>query len=386
MNELKKPKVVYFITKLELGGAQKVCLALFNSLKGDAFLISGQHGELAQEVVSNQNFIPLKNLGREVNFIKDLKAAWELYLQLRKLKKTYPNIILHTHSTKAGFMGRAVGLLAGIKHIVHTVHGFSFNPNQSWLAYYFCFFLELACPLFTSKIIFVSNSDLRRVESFKFVKKKALLIRAAVDFNKLLPKLKKSLEIRMQNRASGKFTIGTVACFKPQKNLFALISAFKELSKSISQDISLHLEIIGDGALRVALEEKIKNLGLENNVTLLGWQKNPADFMMRWNAFTLTSLWEGLPCSLVEARLLKIPAACYNVNGISEVLIDNENGFLIEPLKENLSEKRLAEKLKAIIENPELEQKFIDFEQNLEEFSQEKMVKQHKKLYAELQS
>ncbi len=104
--------IVYIITKLELGGAQKVCLSLFEGLKQSGYssmLISGTQGPLAEEVKHNPFVYLLPTLTREISFISiynEIKTFLHLIHYLKELKKKYPQLIVHTHSTKAGVVGR----------------------------------------------------------------------------------------------------------------------------------------------------------------------------------------------------------------------------------------------------------------------------------------
>src|SRR5579872_6019108 len=112
MNSDKKLHVLYIITKLELGGAQKVCLSLMHGLVQaghQVSLISGNEGALVSEITSFNSVILLNSFKREVsllNLFTELKNFFLIIKQIRRLKKIYPDLIVHTHSTKAGLVGR----------------------------------------------------------------------------------------------------------------------------------------------------------------------------------------------------------------------------------------------------------------------------------------
>ena len=129
---MNKIKIAVIITKLELGGAQKVAISLCEKMdtnKFEPFLICGCGGILDKEAQKKIRVIFVKNLVREINPIKDLKALFSIYKILKKEKP----IIVHTHSSKAGILGRIAAKLCGIKNIIHTIHGFSFNDTQSFI-------------------------------------------------------------------------------------------------------------------------------------------------------------------------------------------------------------------------------------------------------------
>ena len=180
--------VVYIITKLELGGAQKVCLELFNGLQNaqiSSHLISGAQGTLVDTVKQNEQVILLDNFKREFSLttiLHELRCLWNLIIQLRSLKKVHPTIIVHTHSTKAGIIGRWAAWCAGIKTRIHTIHGYGFHDHQSWLLWIPLYLLELITSIITTHYICVSSADVTTgTQLFPFFARKHSLIRAAVD-------------------------------------------------------------------------------------------------------------------------------------------------------------------------------------------------------------
>lgn len=328
------PIIVYVITKLELGGAQKVCIELFRNFSPNSYLVSSSDGLLAGQFKNNPNFITAKYLQRDISwksiFFEPL-AFLELFLIFRRLKIKHPNLIVHTHSSKAGILGRLSAWFAGVQKIIHTVHGFAIFPGQNNLSYYFFKTLEQIAIFFSTFIICVSKNDLELgTKLFYGFEKKASIICAAIDEAPFLKLRAEATKNRIDNIVSGKFIIGTVSCFKPQKNLLDLLKAFCLAKKLAPKDCpQLVLEIIGDGVERENIESFIKTQGLTLSIRLLGWQENVAPIMSRWNLFSLSSLWEGLPCSLVQAQLLGQRSACYDAGGISELICDPDAGFLI---------------------------------------------------------
>ncbi|MCI0470723.1 MAG: glycosyltransferase, partial [Candidatus Aminicenantes bacterium] len=132
---MKKIRVVHFITKLELGGAQINTIYTYEHLdesKFEVFLLSGPGGLLTDKVCWKERFIILENVVRQINPILDMKAFFQVR---RVLKKIAPDII-HTHSSKAGIIGRLAAYSLrrrGKPQTVHTVHGFPFSPYQRFL-------------------------------------------------------------------------------------------------------------------------------------------------------------------------------------------------------------------------------------------------------------
>lgn len=371
--------VVYVVTKLELGGAQKVCLTLFNGLaqqQNASFLISGAHGPLVSYVQDHPHVTLLADLQREVSYKgiwQEWKAFTTLIKHLRRLKKQYPHLLVHTHSTKAGLVGRWAAFFAGIKKRVHTIHGFGFHPYQSPLAWAITFLLEWITSFITTHYICVSSADIvtgRRL--LPHFTAKHSLIRAAVDWHQFYrPAQRTSL------RSSTHFVFGTISCFKKQKNLFDLFNAFKQVHEQYPH---VQLEVIGDGTLRPELEAWIAQHNLAHAITLHGWQDKVAPIMASWHAFVLSSLWEGLPCALIEARLLKLPVISYDTGGIHDVIQSEQNGLLFPPGKW----QQLAQGMLKLCTNTSLYQKLHSHPDDLSSFNDQFMIQEHLKLYRQL--
>jgi glycosyltransferase involved in cell wall biosynthesis len=375
----KKLNILYIITKLELGGAQKVCLELCKNLQAaghKTLLISGAEGQLVAQlpnyIPDSSHIILLSSFKREVN-LKNLwlefKNFYNLILQIKQLKKTYPDLIVHAHSTKAGLLGRWAAFFAGVKKRVYTIHGYGFNQYQPKLVAGAIYFLELITSFVTTDYVCVSELDLTiGAKLFPGFKRKAKLIRAGVDD-----------QLFVAAKVDGaNFTFGTVACFKPQKNLFDLLRAFNHL-KILDPANNYKLEIVGDGALRSEIETWINAHNLQNNIILHGWQapeKLPS-IMAQWHCFTLSSLWEGLPCAIVEARCLKLPVLAYNTGGISEIIFNNKNGFLYV----QGDWLGLANGMYNLAHDHKLYQKLSNYPDDLSSYSYSYMAQAHIDLY-----
>jgi len=379
--------IVYIITKLELGGAQKVCLSLFRKLKNQAstFLISGSDGVLVPELFNDPHAYLMPHFKREItirSLFGDVQQFVQLIWKLRTLKKQYPNLIVHTHSTKAGIMGRWAAFFARITQRVHTIHGFAFHEHQSRLVAWGIYLLELFTSLITTEFICVSSADvIVGKKLFPRFEKKHSIIRAAVDDATFLAAYRvaaQNTDYQTSNSlvSRQKFIFGTVTCFKPQKNLFDLLRAFQYVH---ARHPVTHLEIIGDGVLRPALEQWIIQHQLTNAITLYGWQGDVAPTMSRWDVFVLSSLWEGLPCAVVEARLLKLPVVTYDTGGIHDVIFHGKNGLLCRQQWQHLAQNMLE-----VHCNTTLYQQLKHYQDDLSNFYLDTMIEQHAALYRRL--
>jgi len=178
------------------------------------------------------------------------------------------------------------------------------------------------------------------------------------------------------------FIFGTVSCFKPQKNLLDLLKAFKHMHDqlSLANQERVLLQLVGDGVQRPLIEQWIKENNMQNTIDLLGWQSDVAQWMKSWNVFMMSSLWEGLPCAIIEARLCNLPVISYKISGVPEVIKNKQNGFLVKTGKWKL----LGNRMKEIFENPELLQKMSNYNDNLTDFKDMVMIEKHAKLYNQL--
>lgn len=371
--------IVQIITKLELGGAQKVCLEIAQGLKENNipnYLISGNEGPLVESVKHWDNVFLISELKREISWfapLRELKVFIKLITILRTLRKKHPNLVVHTHSTKAGIVGRWAAFFAGVKKRIHTIHGFGFHDYQKTVPWILNYGIELITSLVTTHYICVSSHDIATgIRLFPRFKQKHSLIRAAVNSEFFfIPAYEESENVN-------DFIFGTIACFKPQKNLFDLLQAFNNV---YHKNPHVKLEIVGDGILRPSIEQWINEHNLSEAITLHGWQKNITPFLHRWDTFALSSLWEGLPCAIIEARLFKLPIVSYDTGGIKDVIIHGENGFLY-------AQKNwigLAEGMTTLATNPKIAYKLSMYSDNLSEFNADKMVQNHITLYKNLQ-
>ncbi len=369
--------IVYIITKLELGGAQKVCLSLFEQLPHAGIstsLISGKKGPLVERVQQSSHAILLHSFTREISAFaisRELRCFFDLVKQLRELKKNNPDIIVHTHSTKAGLIGRWAAWYAGIKIRVHTVHGYAFHDHQNIVVWCAIYFLELITSLITTHFVCVSSHDVQTgIRLFPRFEKKYSIIRAAVEKEHFFTP---ALSIKSDRN----FIFGTIACFKPQKNLFDLLRAFELV---YHHDQRARLEIIGDGTLRANIESWIHIHALGHVIKLHGWQHAVAPIMQTWNAFVLTSLWEGLPCAIIEARLLKLPVISYNTGGIRDVIHHELNGLLYPQGDWH----GVALGMKTLMHEQALYTNLQTHTDNLHEFDTTVMINLHAELYKKL--
>lgn len=381
--------VVYIITKLELGGAQKVCLSLLQQVAArgvKTILITGPEGPLvpkAHMVCDEVYTIP--SLQREVGVLslwQEVVAFAHMTWQLWHLRRTYGKLTVHTHSTKAGIMGRWAAWFAGADSIVHTVHGFGFHAYQKAVVWWMHYMLEYVTAWITTAYVCVSSTDKEFGERLlPYFANRSCIIRAAVEWQAFASPAHKVRPARLLRRQPGRpLRLGTISCFKPQKNLMDLLEAIRRLVHD--DHITLECEIVGDGEQAAELFAWSVKHGLQEVVRFCGWQYDVAPLMREWDVFALSSLWEGLPCAIIEARLLQLPVVAYDVGGIREVIHHEENGMLLPPGDVD----GLYRALKAVLLDASLRNRLADAKNDLSSFNDGVMAAAHTDLYQQLLS
>jgi glycosyltransferase involved in cell wall biosynthesis len=372
-----KRRVAHVITQLELGGAQRNTLYTLGHLNSEHFeplLICGPGGMLDEEAnASSWTTHYVRWLARPVNPIKDLLAFVALYRLLREIK---PHII-HTHSSKAGILGRVAAYIAGVPVIVHTFHGFGFTPTQSGFVRRSYTLLEKFCALLSTQLIFVSKDNDEEARALGIIGSKPhSVIRSGITIQRSSVPSSIREELGIPSQA---WMVTSVGNFKPQKNPLDLAKTAKAV---LSQDPSVHFLLVGDGELRRVVERYIAAEGLTQNLHLLGWRQDVPMILAASNAFLLTSLWEGLPRAMVEAAMAGVPTVAYAVNGVKDILVEGETGFPVAAHDTAAA----AQKLLWIKDHPQEAKRFAQNARGLVEkaFNIDKMVREQEDLYQKL--
>lgn len=380
---MKKYNVLHIITKLELGGAQQNTLDTVRYLdrgKYNLFLVSGTCGLLVEEAkkIKDVKIILLSELKHEINPFYDTLCL----IKLIKLFKKEKIDIIHTHSSKAGILGRFAGKISNVPVIIHTVHGFSFNNFQKFIMRNFYILLERITAKFSDKLICVTKKDIENGLKAKVGRPEIYtVIRSGIDIEKFrdteVDIIKKKHELKIENTSWN--VVGNISCFKPQKSPLDFVRTADLVIKEFPDT---YFVLVGDGELRNEIESLIKKLNLEKNVILTGWRNDVNEIIKIFDVFVLTSLWEGLARVILQAFSAKIPVVATSVDGSSEIIEDGKNGFLANPK----DYKSIAEKVKILLRDKELAKKIAEggFETLSSEFDYKEMVKNIDSLYAKL--
>ncbi|OIO05244.1 MAG: hypothetical protein AUJ51_00135 [Elusimicrobia bacterium CG1_02_56_21] len=373
-------KVAHIITRLDFGGAQANTLYTASALdraRFDALILSGPGGLLESKAEAGR-LIPVRCLAREIDPFKDTAAFFELSALLRGMGAA----IVHTHSSKAGILGRLAAAAAGVPVIVHTFHGFGFHPRQNFFKRRTYILLEKICARFTDALVFVSRSNMRTaLEAGIGSPEKYRLIRSGVKLSGYPAVVDRPAKREELGLSTGDTVVLSIGNAKPQKNPWHFLEAAARLSPLHP---SARFVFVGGGEQLEKLRAAARDRGLEKTCLFTGWRKDSAELLAASDIFVLTSLWEGLPRSLVEAFKTGLPAVCYSTDGVTDILKDGVNGFC--PGQGNLD--AFCSALSSLLGDPELRRRLAAgaAATDLREFEIDYMVKQQEELYEELLS
>ena len=325
----RRPHIVHLITRLELGGAQQntlYCVEQHDRSRFAVGLWAGAGGMMDARArsIADADVRILPWLVHPVAPWRDLDAVVRLASMMRDVD------LVHTHSSKAGILGRVAARLAGVRAVVHTVHGWSFNDVQAAPVRRFYVEAERAAARLTDRIVCVSEHDVASGLSAGIGSPAQYrVLRSGIDPSLYGPVDGARDRLRASIGASpGDVVVGSIANFKPQK---APLDFVEVARLARLQDRRLLFVFAGDGALRSDVEEAIARSGLTGTVHLLGWREDVAEVLAGMDLFVLTSVFEGLPRAVLQAMAASVPVVATDTGGVKEVVIDGETGILVPP-------------------------------------------------------
>lgn len=311
--------VVQCMAKMELGGAQKRVIELMRKMWEKGYLVTGKGGKLYNEVKEEfgDRHITLLYLKREINPINDFLCFFELRNKLIELHRIYGNIILHTHGSKAGVIGRITSGSLPFCYSIHTVHGYPINPYINPFKRSIYLNAERIASLFGDTIITQVKVHIERSKKWGIGKRNQFYhIPNFIKFHEFNPGKRENI---------GEIVIGTVGNLKPQKNPIVWAKVAKKVT---SQYPNVTFIYIGDGPLRAEISKMISD---NDQIKLLGWRDDIPDLLNKMDIFFLPSRWEGLPRTVLEAMASGLPVVASCVDGTPEVVKESLTGFLVFP-------------------------------------------------------
>ena len=327
-------RVLHVITRLVKGGADENTLHTVYGLDSSKFTVDLLYGgeseptEMIDEERSEIGYFCIPGLCREIAPIDDIKTLWQLVNILRQGQYH----IIHTHTAKAGLLGRLAAFIVRVPVIVHTLHGSTFGDFISPIRRRVYIVLEKIGTLLSDRIISVGE-DLRdrylqegigRAEDYEIIRSGMALD----NFERAgQMSLQEKLEVR-QNLEVGpdEVLVGNVSRLEERKGHIYYIEAAKAL---LQKHHNLCFLIIGDGEFRPVLEEVVRQAGLQERVRFAGFRTDIDRVIGALDILVLTSLWEGLPRVLVQGAAVGKPMVTFSVEGANEVVKEGLNGFVV---------------------------------------------------------
>jgi glycosyltransferase involved in cell wall biosynthesis len=366
--------VLHIIARLNLGGTAKYLIKLNNGLNkaGIKSLVATgyvQTGEIEDLEVKKLKPIRIKNLGRKISLINDLKAAKEVREVILRIK---PDIV-HTHTFKAGLLVRAqrnrIEEKLGEKiKFVHTFHGHLFDdPEFKGFKALFIKSIERRLSKNSDQLITVGKIVKRDLDTKGiYGKNKTISIPPAVTPLKLQSKSSALKKYGVKNKK--RVRVLWLARVTGVKNPQRVIEIAKQLP-----EIDFYMAGGGD------LLERIKKEA-PRNLKVLGWQ-DAKSILPSADIFLSTSENEGMPIALIEAQLASIPVVATNVGSVLEVVFHNKSGLICSKSNDDLMVA-----IKKLAQSKSLRSKFgrTGKAHALKSFSEKNLISAHKRLYLKL--
>ena len=325
----KRIKICHLQLLPLMSGVQRSMLDVLKALdrsRYDIFVICKEQGDLTNELDRlGMRYLLIPSLVREIDLLRDMQSFIQLYRMFRKYKFD----IVHTHSSKTGFLGRFAARLAGVQSVFHTVHGFPFHEFSGRPKRLFYSFFEKIGAFFSNVVIFVNHEERQYAIREKLVpENKSVTIYNGVRFDSVDQILKKDLKNRLREKWNidpSAFVVGYFGRLWAQKDPDTLLDIIKNCRNK-----PITFFIAGDGPkFKDFKQEAQKN----KRLILAGWVSEPYDIYPLVDIVILPSLWEGLPMSLVEAMAFGKPIIASNIKGNRECVRHAENGYLCIPKK-----------------------------------------------------
>ncbi len=334
MEQTKPIRVLHIITRMIVGGAQENTLLSVIGLDAmpeyEVTLMSGidkgREGELLSMAREKCRLIIVPEMGRSINPFSDLIAFWKIYNLIRKGRYH----IVHTHSSKAGVLGRIAAWLAGTPIIVHTLHSLVFHDYQPWFINKSWRGIKKMCAPITDFFISVSEIIVQKAIKAGVDKpEKFRTIYSGMELDWFLNAKFDSKKVRHDfGIPEDAPVVGKIARLFPLKGHDQLMDAAPEIVKRIP---NVRFFLIGDGILFEHLQKRATEYGILENFVFAGLidRKRIPEMISAMDVVVHTSLREGLARVLPQALAMGKPCVSFDIDGAPEVVINDKTGYLV---------------------------------------------------------
>lgn len=354
------------------GGVERYLQTLFkysDKEQVENILVCSQNYDYKKMKSLADRVIVLK-MAHQINPSSDIKVEKALRRIIKQLK---PDIV-YAHSSKAGALARIADL--GLKNkVIYNPHGWAFNMQQSAKKKEMYKWVEKISAHFCDKIVCISDAEKESALREKICKPSKLqVIYNGVDLEEIkntVPKTRKELHI-----PEDAFVVGMVGRLSKQKAPDVFVKAAKLIKQKIPNAYFL---MVGDGELRDQIEAMIHKFDLDSSFLITGWVDNPTAYMKVMDVGCLLSRWEGFGLVLPEYMACRVPIVATNVDAIPNIIINDQNGLLIDKDSFQKASCRVIE----IYENILLRKRLVygAYKKVMNQFSAHRLVKQTKTVY-----
>jgi glycosyltransferase involved in cell wall biosynthesis len=361
---LKKTRIIHIITRLDKGGSAETTLqvvSLLNRERYEVFLAHGlslesNMGVMEQEVLARDlslaekrgiRVFSIPSLLRRLSLKNDLLAFFSIYRLIKRIK---PHIV-HTHTSKAGVLGRLAACLARVPIIIHTPHGHVFHSYYGYIMTKIIVLVERILSLMTDKITALTDRErdehleqgVASIEKYVIIHS-GVMLQQIMNTNIDVETGKKEFDIPQNSNV-----IGVVGRLVPIKGHKYLVSAAKRIIKEFGNTVFV---FVGDGYLEARLQRQAESLGVRKNIIFAGWRNDVIKILGLFDVLVLPSLNEGMGKVLIEGMALGKPIVASSVGGIIDLVKNGDNGILVPPRDSDA----LAEAILKLIRNKNLTQ------------------------------
>lgn len=365
-------KILHIITRLDRGGSAEDVLYNCIHFQNENYIskiVYGKTINLSQKLVPEAKtlsieFLYVPSLRRNINLFFDISAFIRLYSIISKEK---PDIV-HTHTSKAGILGRWAAWAYNLTHksksrIFHSTHGHVFYGYYNKIISFIFILVEKISAFITDKILVLTENEIiEHIQNGIGKKEQFYIVHSGIEY-------KTNCESNLRKKFSinpNSIIVGSAGRFDPVKGFSYLIEAVKILeSKNINSNIVYLL--IGDGSEINLLKQKVKDYKIQNNVIFAGWQNNIEDYLAIIDIYVQPSLNEGFGKTIVIAQMLEKPVIATKVQGIVSLINDMESGILVKPA----NPQALCDAIIMLAQNKELRKKLaVNARKNVFEIEQ----------------
>ncbi|MFQ5900424.1 MAG: glycosyltransferase family 4 protein [Thermodesulfobacteriota bacterium] len=335
---MNKTKILRIIARLNIGGPAIHTILLtanLNNERYDSILVKGKEGPDEGDMLSlarGKEVEPvfIHELQREISPVKDCIALWRLY---RLMRVKSPDIV-HTHTAKAGTIGRIAAWLAGVPIILHTFHGHVLEGYFGGVKTRIFILIERVMAIISTRVITLSEGLKRELIKLKVAPEEkieviplGLELKRFIEVDTLRDSFKRSIGLSVDSLLVG--IVGRLVPIKAHKYFLEAVREIQKMGGLSPQGIKFI--IIGDGELRGELERYTKELGIEDSVVFTGFRSDLPEIYADLDIVVLSSMNEGTPVSLIEAMASARPVVSTKVGGVADLVEDGKTGLLVEP-------------------------------------------------------